>query len=85
MATDQIYPVVLARDAAATVEFTLESLRDFPEVIVYAWGSKGRTRETCRNYPNAHFVGGDFLGKSVSHSGINSCLAFSSSSSFGTL
>ncbi len=62
MATDQIYPVVLARDAAATVEFTLESLRDFPEIIVYAWGSKARTRETCRRYPNAHFVDGDFLG-----------------------
>lgn len=62
MATDQIFPVVLARDAGATVEFTLESLRDFPEVIVYAWGSRSRTRTICRRYPNTHFIDGDFLG-----------------------
>lgn len=62
MATDPIYPVVLARDASTTVEFTLESLRDFPEVLVYAWGRSGRVREICRRYPNVQFVNGDFLG-----------------------
>ncbi len=62
MATDQTYPVILARDAAATLEFALESLRGFPEVIVYHCGSRDRTREICRAYPNVQFVAGDFLG-----------------------
>jgi len=62
MATDQIYPVVLARDAAATIELTLDTLRDFPEVIVYAWGSGDRVREICSGYPNVQYVDGDFLG-----------------------
>lgn len=62
MATSDIYPVVIARDAAETIEITLESLKAFPEVIVYDCGSRDRTRELCAAYPNAQFVDGEFLG-----------------------
>lgn len=62
MAIDSIFPVVIARDAAATIELTLASLREFPEVIVYDLGSRDRTRALCSAYPNVQFVAGEFLG-----------------------
>ena len=62
MAIDSIFPVVIARDAAATIELTLASLREFPEVIVYDVGSRDLTRTLCSAYPNVQFVAGEFLG-----------------------
>ncbi|NNC63230.1 MAG: glycosyltransferase family 2 protein, partial [Gammaproteobacteria bacterium] len=62
MAIDRIFPVVTARDAAATIELTLASLREFTEVIVYDFGSRDSTREICAGYPNVQLVDGDFLG-----------------------
>lgn len=62
MAIDRIFPVVIARDAAATIEFTLASLREFSEVVVYDYGSRDDTREICPAYPNVQLVDGDFLG-----------------------
>ncbi len=62
MAIDRIFPVVLARDAAATIELTLASLREFSEVIVYDLGSRNLTRELCAPYPNVQVVAGEFLG-----------------------
>ena len=62
MAIDSIYPVVIARDAAATIELTLASLREFPEVIVYDHGSRDRTQEISAAYPNVQLVNGEFLG-----------------------
>ena len=62
MAIDRIFPVVIARDAAATIELTLASLREFAEVIVYDHGSRDDMRKICRAYPNVQHVYGDFLG-----------------------
>ncbi len=62
MATETIFPVVIARDAAATIELTLASLREFPEVILYDYGSRDDTRDICAAYPNVQRVDGDFLG-----------------------
>jgi glycosyltransferase involved in cell wall biosynthesis len=62
MPIDAIYPVIVARDAAATIEVTLESFREFPEVIVYVCDSRDRTREICAAYPNVQLVDGEFLG-----------------------
>jgi len=62
MAIDRIFPVLIARDAAATIELTLASLREFSEIIVYDYGSRDETREICAAYPNTQFVDGEFLG-----------------------
>lgn len=62
MAIDTIYPVVIARDAAATIELTLASLREFGEIIVYDHGSRDRTRDICAAYPNVQLADGEFLG-----------------------
>lgn len=62
MAIDSIFPVVLARDSAATIEIALASLREFPEVIVYDLGSHDLTHEISAAYPNVQLVNGEFLG-----------------------
>jgi len=62
MAIDRIFPVVIARDAAATIELTLASLREFREVVVYHYGTGDDTREICSAYPNVQRVDGGFLG-----------------------
>lgn len=62
MAIDTIHPVIIARDAAATIELTLTSLRAFEEIIVYDHGSRDRTGDICSAYPNVQLVDGEFLG-----------------------
>jgi glycosyltransferase involved in cell wall biosynthesis len=62
MGTDDIYPVLITRDAAATIERTLESLATFPEVIVYDNGSSDDTLERCRRFANVKVVTGEFFG-----------------------
>lgn len=62
MGTNDIYPVLITRDAAATIERTLESLTAFPEVIVYDNGSTDDTIERCRRFANVKVVTGEFFG-----------------------
>lgn len=62
MSTDEIYPVLITRDAAATIERTLHSLAAFPEVIVYDNGSTDDTVERCRQFPNVKVMTGGFFG-----------------------
>jgi glycosyltransferase involved in cell wall biosynthesis len=62
MSTSEIYPVLITRDAAATIERTLRSLSAFAEVIVYDNGSTDDTIERCRQFPNVKVVTGDFFG-----------------------
>jgi glycosyltransferase involved in cell wall biosynthesis len=62
MSLDSVFPVMIARDAGATLERTLNSLRDFPEVLVYDNGSVDATREICARYPNVRVVTGEFSG-----------------------
>ncbi len=54
--------VVLARDAAATIERTLASLADFPEVVVYDNGSTDATPEIAGRFANVRVVRGHFDG-----------------------
>jgi glycosyltransferase involved in cell wall biosynthesis len=62
MSTRDIYPVLITRDAAATIERTLESLAGFPEVVVYDNGSTDATIERCRRFANVRVETGDFFG-----------------------
>ena len=62
MSTRDIYPVLITRDAAATIERTLESLAAFPEVVVYDNGSTDDTIERCRRFANVRVVTGEFFG-----------------------
>src|SRR6185295_6091922 len=62
MSTSDIYPVLITRDAATTIERTLESLAAFPEVVVYDNGSTDATIELCGRFPNVRVVTGEFFG-----------------------
>ena len=62
MTIREIYPVLITRDAATTIERTLRSLATFPEVIVYDNGSTDQTLERCRQFPNVKVVTGAFFG-----------------------
>lgn len=62
MSTNRIYPVLITRDAATTIERTLESLATFPEVVVYDNGSTDGTIELCSRFANVRVVTGPFFG-----------------------
>lgn len=62
MSIDQIYPVLITRNAVATIEQTLRSLAAFPEVIVYDNGSTDETIERCQRFPNVKVMTGGFFG-----------------------
>ncbi|MBT8441963.1 MAG: glycosyltransferase family 2 protein [Gammaproteobacteria bacterium] len=57
-----ISAVIIARDAEATIGATLESLKDFAEVIVYDNGSADRTKEIAERFPNVRLYEGEFTG-----------------------
>lgn len=62
MSIQKIHPVLITRDAAATIERALTSLREFSEVIVYDNGSTDHTVELCKHFPNTKVVVGEFFG-----------------------
>ena len=62
MALSDITPVIIAHNAEATIAHTLDSLEDFPRVVVYENGSSDQTVEICQGYENVHLVRGGFIG-----------------------
>ena len=62
MSLDQITPVLITRDAQATIERTLESLIDFAEVVVYDNGSTDDTCAICARFDNVRLHVGEFMG-----------------------
>jgi glycosyltransferase involved in cell wall biosynthesis len=54
--------VIMAKDAQETIEETLESLKAFPEVILYLNNSSDQTETIAKSYPNVKVVQGEFLG-----------------------
>ncbi len=62
MSLSQIHPVIIARNAAPTLEATLASLAAFPEVVVYDNGSTDATLDICRRAPNVRLLQGPFYG-----------------------
>lgn len=62
MSVRELYPVLITRNAAATIERTLQSLVAFPEVVIYDNGSTDGTLDVCGRFPNVRVVTGDFFG-----------------------
>ena len=62
MPLQDIAAAIITKNAEVTFEATLESLREFSEVVVYDNGSTDRTLEIAAQYPNVRLVTGDFFG-----------------------
>ncbi len=58
----RISVVLMVRDAAATLAATLESVRDFDEVLIYDNGSSDDTLAIAARYPNVRICKGEFKG-----------------------
>ena len=61
-----ISPVIIVKDAERTIAKTLESLKEFDEVIVYDTGSSDKTMEIATTYRNVVLVRAIFEGFSES-------------------
>jgi len=57
-----ISAIIISKDAETTIGATLQSLRQFAEVVVYDNGSQDRTIEIAREYPNVRLYQGEFFG-----------------------
>ena len=62
MALSNISAVIITRDAGSTIRNTLDSLRDFDEVVVFDNGSEDDTRELAKSYGNVSLHSGEFMG-----------------------
>lgn len=62
MTIQQIFPVIITRDAAATLERTLASLASFAEVLVYDNGSTDDTLAIAARFRNVRVERGPFFG-----------------------
>lgn len=58
----EISPVIIVKNASRTIAQTLESLKEFDEVIVYDTGSEDETMEIARRYNNVKLCRGKFYG-----------------------
>jgi glycosyltransferase involved in cell wall biosynthesis len=62
LALARISVVLIVRDAAATLAATLESVRDFNEVLIYDNGSRDDTLTIAGRYANVRICTGEFTG-----------------------
>jgi glycosyltransferase involved in cell wall biosynthesis len=60
--SEAISVVMITRNAAQTLAWCLESLKDFSEVVIYDNGSQDATLEIANSYPNVKLHQGEFLG-----------------------
>ena len=54
--------VIIAKDAQESIKETLDSLKDFSEVILYLNNSVDDTKKIASNFTNVKIVEGEFLG-----------------------
>ncbi|MBD3842008.1 MAG: glycosyltransferase family 2 protein [Campylobacterales bacterium] len=62
MIIDHISAVVLAKNNENTIRNTLESLKNFEDVVVYDNGSTDSTLQIVRKYQNVNLIQGEFKG-----------------------
>lgn len=53
---------ILTKNSAATLKSTLESVSDFPDVVVYDNGSSDETLQIARSFRNVQIIEGPFIG-----------------------
>lgn len=54
--------VIIAKNAESTLSTTLNSLKEFTDVILYSNNSTDNTDAIASTYPNVTLINGDFLG-----------------------
>jgi len=54
--------VIIAKDAEATLNATLDSLQNFEDVVLYSNNSTDKTDKIAASYSNVNLVVGNFLG-----------------------
>lgn len=54
--------VMIVKNGERTIRRTLESLKEFDDVVVYDNGSTDETLQIAREYPNVHLIEGNFDG-----------------------
>jgi glycosyltransferase involved in cell wall biosynthesis len=59
---DNISVVIISKNAGETIKVTLDSLKDFEEVIVFDTGSIDETLNIIKSYPNTSTYTGKFHG-----------------------
>ena len=59
---DHISCVIIVKNGAQTIGATLDSLKDFDDVVVYDNGSNDGTIDIVNSYSNVNLVQGEFLG-----------------------
>ena len=59
---DQISVVIICKNAATTLQKTLESTRDFDEVVIYDNGSEDESMDIASNFNNVSLHQGKFTG-----------------------
>ncbi|MGB3750649.1 MAG: glycosyltransferase family 2 protein, partial [Arcobacteraceae bacterium] len=59
---ENITPVIIAKDASATIGKTLESLKSFKEIVIYLNNSSDDTKKIVQQYSNSNLIEGEFLG-----------------------
>ena len=58
----KITPVIIVKNGAKTIQKTLDSLKDFQDVVVYDNGSNDGTQEIVKTYSNVNLIEGNFIG-----------------------
>lgn len=54
--------VIIAKNAETTLKATLDSLKEFEDVVLYSNNSTDRTDKIASSYSNVNLINGDFLG-----------------------
>jgi glycosyltransferase involved in cell wall biosynthesis len=54
--------IILTKNSQETLEDTLISVRDFPEVLVYDTGSVDTTLDIAKQFPNVKIIQSEFIG-----------------------
>lgn len=62
MLIDNISVVMIAKNAAKTIDATLKSLNNFSEIILYLNNSTDDTKQIAEKFDNVKIIDGEFLG-----------------------